>query len=331
MKLSYNQAVTLFRTFYRYAAGHAREIIENVLNHPKLARMYDFREFKKDLLDKMIEDNVIPNDYLLKSLLQINAYCPLCTFSWEQKAENETLCTHCPIQFYPSYEEENCKPFCRIIEIYLRSIVNMILDQPDIQRINDGKIIVTDAVVTPLQHILYAIANLPERTDTTYTKEETIQYFRTMYSYAANHIDEILEVCKNDPRSRRSTRACYAFKYYPSCWDIQRITIQKMRDEGLITKEYIESIKPHGKCVLCKYDDEYQAHNPEHGEDCEHCPVRFSNTIGGCVDYEDRIDEIMHSYFSYIYETHQTESDTLNNYRDRLRNILQEIAELPER
>lgn len=147
-------------------------------------------------------------------------------------------------------------------------------------------------------------------------RESTINQFRMIYRYMAEHIHSILLdfTCED----------MLYMGYFPQ---LKAIALDRMVEDGLITKEYLDEISDHASCPLCKYDTEQELQEKEkESQNCEYCPIRFKESdYGGCNTYIMTLSNLLVSALQ-----HGVNGEAGKLYCKRLRDKLQEIAELPE-
>ena len=145
-------------------------------------------------------------------------------------------------------------------------------------------------------------------------RESTINQFRMMYRYMAEHIHSILlDFTSEDMRH---------MQYF---LQMKNIALNRMVEDGLITKEYLDEISDYAMCPLCKYDTERELQEKE-GQNCEYCPIQFKESdYGGCGTYVMTLCNLLSSALQCVVNS---EAEKL--YCNRLKEKLQEIAELPE-
>lgn len=146
-------------------------------------------------------------------------------------------------------------------------------------------------------------------------REFTINQFRMMYRYMAEHIHSIL--------LDFTSKDMLYMQYFTEMKDI---ALNRMVDDGLITKEYLDEISNHARCPLCKYDTE-RGWQEKESQNCEYCPIQFKESnYGGCSTYVMTLINLLESTLHY-----GVNSEAGKLYCNRLKEKLQEIAELPER
>ena len=148
-------------------------------------------------------------------------------------------------------------------------------------------------------------------------REFTINQFRMMYRYMAEHIHSIL--------LDFTSKDMLYMQYFTEMKDI---ALNRMVEDGLITKKYLDEITNHARCPLCKYDTEQELQEKEkESQNCEYCPIRFKESgYGGCNTYIMTLSNLLVSALQYGVNT---EAGKL--YCNQIKEKLQEIADLPER
>lgn len=142
------------------------------------------------------------------------------------------------------------------------------------------------------------------------TRERSIQNFRMMYNWMADHTEELLSYT--------------ADLTYDEFYGAKKYTYHKLHEEGILEElAYRESDL---YCYLCEYVNDSTSYLDDDGVnlcDCDQCPILFCDKQNSCKDYCLRI-----SFFLSYKRKYGTIPPAAAKFLSRL---LRAVATLPEK
>ena len=139
------------------------------------------------------------------------------------------------------------------------------------------------------------------------TRERSIQNFRMMYNWMADHAEELLSYT--------------ADLTYDEFYGAKKYTYYKLHKEGVL--EELAYAKSDLYCYLCEYVNDHHYYLDDDMNLCYQCPILFCDKQNICTDYCLRI-----SFFLSYKRKHGTIPPAAAKFLSRL---LRAVAALPEK